>query len=149
VTLRARVERAPYLHTIASLDTPVMVQTLAGLLQLNQRGWTGEAAYQREDYPDNNATRTAYGWMMAPLARQQDALVQVGYAFSYSDADATRFALVSPTQPYPPGDPRFSRRTLRAPYYANRLLTHAAIGAVALGPTRGVRPHRRVMHSSH
>jgi uncharacterized protein (TIGR02996 family) len=142
VTLRARVERAAYLHTTASLDTPVMVQTLAGLLQLNQGGWTGEAAYQREGYPDNNATQTAYGWMMAPLARQQGAHVQAGYAFSYSDADATRFALVSPTQPYPPGDPRFSLVGRYAPYYTpNHLLTHAAIGAVTLGPTRGVSLH--------
>ena len=139
VTLRGRFERSPYLHTTASLDTPVMVRTLAGLLQLNQRGWTAEAAYQREDYPDNNATDTAYGWMMAPLARQQDALVQAGYAFSYSDADATRFALVSPAQPYPPADPRFSLVGHYAPYYTpNRLLTHAAIGAISLGPTRGV-----------
>jgi uncharacterized protein (TIGR02996 family) len=142
VTLRGRVERAPYLHTTVSLDTPVMVQTLAGLLQLNQRGWTGEAAYQREDYPDNNATRTAYGWILAPLARQRGAQVQAGYAFSYSDADATRFALVSPTQPYPPGDPRFSLIGHYAPYYTpNHLLTHAAIGALTLGPTRGVTVH--------
>ena len=142
VTLRVRIERAPYLHTTASIDTPVIVQTMAGLVQLDQRGWTGEAAYQRESYPDNNAARTAYGWMLAPLARQHGAQVQAGYAFSYSDADATRFALVSPTQPYPPGDPRFNLVGHYAPYYTpSHLLTHAAIGAVTAGPIRGVAVH--------
>jgi uncharacterized protein (TIGR02996 family) len=142
VTLLGRGEREPYLHTTASLDTPVMVQTLAGLAQLSQRGWSGEAAYQRERYPDNNATRTAYGWMLAPLGHQGGRQVQAGYAFSYSDADATRFALVSPSQPYPPFDPRFSLVGHYTPYYTpSHLLTHAAIGAITVGPTRGVAVH--------
>ncbi|HEX7796359.1 MAG TPA: tetratricopeptide repeat protein [Vicinamibacterales bacterium] len=143
LTLRGRAERTPYLHTTTSIDTPVMVQTLTGLLQLNQRGWAGEAAYQREQYPDDNATRTAYGWILAPLSPQQHAAaVQAGYAFSYSDADATRFALASPTQPFLPSDPRFSLVGHYMPYYTpNQLVTHAVIGAIRLGPARGTTVH--------
>jgi uncharacterized protein (TIGR02996 family) len=143
LTLRGRAERTPYLHTTTSIDTPVMVQTLAGLLQLNQRGWAGEAAYQRDQYPDHNATRTAYGWILAPLSPDRHgAAVQAGYAFSYSDADATRFALVSPAQLYLPSDPRFSFAGHYEPYYTpSELLTHAAIGTIRLGPVRGTTLH--------
>src|SRR5437588_12767303 len=65
VTLRGRIDRTPYLYTKSSLDTPVMVQTAAGLVHWDdQRGWLGEAAYQQEHYPDDNTIRTEYGWLL-------------------------------------------------------------------------------------
>ncbi len=143
VTLRARVERTPYLYTTASLDTPVMVQTAAGLFHWDDpRGWLGEAAYQEQHYPDDNATRTAYGWLLAPVVHQSGGTLQTGYAFAASHADASRFVLASPTQPFPPTDPRFSTAGRYVPYYTpSHLVTHSAIASLTLGSARGATFH--------
>ena len=134
VTLRARVERTPYLSTGASLNTPVMVQTVTGTLHWDgARGWLGEASYQRQRYPDDNASRTAYGWLLAPLIFREHLEIQGGYAAAASNAKSSRFVLVRPNQPYAPSDPRFDTTGHYAPYYTpSHLVTHSAIAALTL-----------------
>ena len=143
VTLRGRIERTPYLYTKSSLDTPVMVQTAAGLVHWDdQRGWLGEAAYQQEHYPDDNTIRTEYGWLLAPVVHHSVVKIQAGYALSASNANQSRFVLAQVNQPYPPGDPRFNTAGIYAPYYTpSHLVTHSAIAAFTLEPSRGVTLH--------
>jgi hypothetical protein len=140
VTVRGRVERAPYFETLASLQTPVMTETAAVLLHWDDpRGWLGEIAYQRQRYPDDNAAKGSSGWLLAPILHQRGTWntdVQIGYAFGVADADEMRYALVHPAQPYPPDDPRYDFSGQYSPYYTpSGLVTHAVIGTVAVRPT--------------
>ena len=120
-----RVERVPYLYTVASLETPVLVDAAGVELHWSRpRGWLGQAALQRQRYPDDNVLRTAYAWLLAPVVHRSDGELQVGYAFSTEDTDASRFALESPG---------VSLEGRYRPYYTpERVLKHAAIGAAAL-----------------
>ncbi len=129
--LRARGEREVYLYTLASLTTPVMTSTGTALLAWNHpRGWLGEAAVQRQWYPDKNAISTAYVWVLAPVARGGGSQLQIGYGASAQNADESRFVLASPQQPYPPTDPRFSLDGRYVPYYTPaNLVTHSALAA--------------------
>lgn len=132
VTVRARFERVPYLYTIASLTTLVLTDVAAGELHWNDpRGWLGQAAVQRQQYPDDNMVRTVYAWVLAPILRGRDVDLQGGYAFGMDDADENRFVLSDRTQPYPPTDPRFTTEGRYDPYYTpQRLVRHSAIAAV-------------------
>ncbi len=134
LTIAVRAQRAPYLYTTASLVTPVMTQAAAALVQLNDpRGWLGEAAYERQRYPDANSVRTAYAWLLAPLVHRGGNEFQVGYAFASDDADQSRFVLANPTQRYLPADPRFDLTGRYVPYYTpDNLVSHSAIFALAL-----------------
>lgn len=138
LALRGRIERAPYLYTTSSLDTPVMTQTAAALVHWNNpRGWLGEAAYQQQRFPDANSVVTTYAWLLAPLVhRDRGAEIQAGYAFATGNADQSRFVLANATQPYPPSDPRFSTAGQYVPYFTpSHLVSHSAIAAVALRPS--------------
>jgi tetratricopeptide (TPR) repeat protein len=134
VALRARAERSPYLYTTSSLDTPVVAQVGTALLSWQDpRGWLAEAAYQHQRFPDGNAIRTVYGWQLVPLVHRTAGELQVGYAFAREHADETRFVLASPTQPFQPGDPRFSAVGRYSPYYTpDRVVSHSIIAATAV-----------------
>jgi tetratricopeptide (TPR) repeat protein len=141
LTLRGRAERAPYLYTTSSLDTPVMTQTGTALLQWSDgRGWLGETAYQQQRYPDANTVRMTYAWLLAPLVlRENGAEAQAGYAFGSGNADQSRFVLANATQPYAPSDPRFSTAGQYVPYYTpDHLVTHSVIAALAVRPSSTV-----------
>ena len=139
VTLRGRIERSPYLYTVASLDTPVTSDTVAGLVQwTHPRGWLAEAAVQRQRFPDANQARSAYAWALAPLVGSRRLQLQAGYALATADADEDRFVLARPEQPFPPADPRFDFSGIYRPYYTPaRIVTHSVIGAITAGPASG------------
>ena len=139
VTLRGRVERAPYLHTVASLQIPVMADTALGLVHWNHsRGWIGEAALQRQQFPDGNIVRTRYGWLLAPLVHGAHSQLQAGYAVAGANADEDRFTFAQPQQPFPPADPRFSLAGVYTPYYTPaRVFTQSAIAAITAGKRTG------------
>ena len=137
VTVSARVERSRYLYTTASIDLPLMVRAAAAIAHLDHHGWLGEAAIERQHYPDENTIRTKYAWLLAPVVRRRGATVQAGYAFSTADAAESRFVLVNPVQPYAPNDPRFDASGRYVPYYTpGNVVTHAAIGSIAAGSAR-------------
>jgi hypothetical protein len=138
VTLRGRVERTPYLYTSSSLDIPVMMQAVAAVVHLEDpRGWLGEGAYQWQRYPDDNAARSTYAWLMAPIVNRRVARLQAGYAVAAENADSSRFALAHSTQPFPPGDPRFRLDGRYVPYYtADHLVSHSLIAALTAGSNR-------------
>jgi tetratricopeptide (TPR) repeat protein len=138
VTLRARFERTPYFHTTASLSTPLMVDTVAGVLHFGDvRGWLGEAAFEHQRFPDKNAVQTAYGWLLAPLVHRSAVVVQAGYAFADSNADSTRFVLAQSMPPFPPIDPRYNLAGVYSPYFTpNHQVIHSALAALELRPAR-------------
>lgn len=139
VTLLGRVERAPYLSTLSSLATPLVTSTVAGAMRWTHgRGWLGEAAVERQRFPDSNEIRSAYAWLLAPLARGAGGQIQAGYAVSAADALEDRFALARPLQPLPSGDPRFDLGGAYRPYYTPaRLVSHSVIAAVTAGKAGG------------
>lgn len=140
VTLRGRVDRAPYLSTVASLDIPVTTDTITGLVQWTHgAGWLAEAALQRQRFPDANVVQSAYGWVLAPLVRRGRSQLQAGYAFSSADAEEDRFVLARPEQPVPPSNPQFDVSGVYRPYYTPaRVLTHSLISAVTAGASSGL-----------
>lgn len=137
IVLRARVQRAPYLYTGASLSQAVMTRTFSLSVDWNSpAGWMARALAQRELYPDANAVSTVYGWILAPLIHRPVADIQLGVSAVAQDADENRFTLARPVQPYLPGDPRFSTAGIYAPYYTpSGLSSQSVIGAVALHPS--------------
>jgi tetratricopeptide (TPR) repeat protein len=134
LSIRGRVERAPYLNTGASITTPVMVDSAAALVHLNDtHGWMGEAAFERDAYPDLNTIRTAYAWALAPIARRGRMSLQAGYAYGRGNSDQNRFVLADPNQPFPPSDPRFSFTGQYIPYYTPiDLVTHSLAVSLAV-----------------
>jgi hypothetical protein len=62
---------------------------------------------------------------------------QLGYDLAASNANASRFVLAQPNQPYPPSDPRFSTAGVYAPYYTpSYLITHSALAVFTLRPAK-------------
>jgi hypothetical protein len=103
VTAAAAARRTRYLSTLSSADTLLMVNTVE--LRLDRAaapGWAGEVVFRRETFPDNNHTTSAYAWILAPVLsggrpadnRRPGASLRLGYAFSWSDADANRWSAV-------------------------------------------------------
>jgi tetratricopeptide (TPR) repeat protein len=139
VTVRGRLERAPYLYTLASLETPVMTDTATASLHVNHsQGWLAEAAHQRQRYPDGNIVRTSYVWVLAPLLRQPRHRLQAGYAVALADADEDRFVPARPLPRLLPGSDLVDGQGRYEPYYTpQRVLTHSVTGALTVGGSPG------------
>lgn len=135
--LRLGGERDAYLYTTASLATPVMTQSARASLALeNPRGWLGEAVAELQHFADNNAARTAYAWLLAPIARSTGGVLQLGYSFAAQDADHSRWVLAYPNQPFPVTSPNFRFDGRYAPYYTPlNLVQHSALAAGSLNLT--------------
>lgn len=97
--LFASVDRSQYTATVASLVSPITTTTPALGLRLEGR-WLGEAAAQRTVYPDDNGVTTSYAWLLAPIATGQGSSAHLGYAFSYQDADESRYTTAGRYEPY-------------------------------------------------
>ncbi len=137
IRIGARASRSRYLYTVTSIAAPVMVNAIAAFAHLDHRGWLGDAAFEGQRYPDDNSIRSAYGWLLAPVARNAKGVVQVGYAVSASDAAQSRFVLQRPAQRLPPGDPRFDFTGIYSPYYTpDHVLTQSVIAAAAAAGRR-------------
>lgn len=139
-TLRARVERAPYLWTRASLASPIMTASATGLLDWDDpRGWMGQAGYVLQQYPDQNRVHTSYAWALAPVVRGAPAEVHLGYGFNYQDAEQNRFVLARAVNR---GVGRSATDPLAghyAPYYTpQNVQAHSVSGAVSLYPSAAV-----------
>jgi len=139
VTLQGRLERTPYLDTVSSLETPLITKTAIGSVHWSRaQGWLGEAAVQRQTFQDANVVRSAYAWLLAPLARGAHGQFQGGYAIAAADADEDRLVLARPQQPFPPADSRFDFAGVYRPYYTPaRNVTHSVIAALTAGKTTG------------
>ena len=124
LVLGARVERSAYLWTRASISTPVMTRAASGLLDWRgPRGWTGQAGYTLQQYPDENRIHTTFLWALAPVVRSAAGEVKLGYGFNYQDAEQSRFD----SAPVSTLDPLFGRYE---PYYTpQNLQAHSATGA--------------------
>ena len=94
------VERDLYTHTIASLTERVMVTVPHVEATLDRAGWLGEAGGRLDVYPDDNQMTTLYLWLLAPLLRSSNTLLQAGYAGSWQDAERSRFAAGGQYRPY-------------------------------------------------
>jgi tetratricopeptide (TPR) repeat protein len=112
INLRARSERAAYLWTLASLETPVVDNNIQGIISWDRKGWLAEAAYGVDFFPDANKVWNAYGWLLAPLVRSRGATLQAGYSLAFTDSAESRWNL-------PPGggkgryDPYYTPEELR------------------------------------
>lgn len=101
VMLRARIERAPYFRTSASIDTPVTLTDVVGELAWDDpRGWVGQVAFGQRWYSDENRVRTAYGWVLAPVVRSNRGMLQAGYAVGADHARESRFTSEGRYVPY-------------------------------------------------
>jgi tetratricopeptide (TPR) repeat protein len=138
LSLRAAIDRDPYLHTLASLDQPVFVRTTAATARLQSpSGWLGEAGIQQQRFADGNTVGSVFAWQLVPLVFQPRFMLQAGYAFSREHADESRFGLATPA-PFPPGNAPFSTAGKYAPYYTpSHLVKHAVTAAASVSSTGG------------
>jgi tetratricopeptide (TPR) repeat protein len=138
-TVRGRFEREPYLNTVASLETSLMTKTAAAVVDWSHgAGWLGEAAVERQAFPDANVIRSAYAWVMAPLVGSGRRQLQGGYAIAAADADEDRFVLAHQQQSVLPSDPRFDLSGVYRPYYTPaRILSHSLIASATLDSVSG------------
>ena len=121
IYLGARVARAPYLYTVASLSTTVMSETGAVVASLDDpSGWLAESAASLERFPDDNTVSTLYAWMLAPVIRSAQVQAKAGYAIARQDSKETRFTIAGRYDPY---------------YTPERYLAHSVIGSLALKPS--------------
>lgn len=87
--LRATAERDRYLWTTSSADTLLMVDGLEVALDAAASPrWAGEAVLHVARFPDGNTVRTAYGWLLAPLA----PVLRAGASVAWEDAEETRWS---------------------------------------------------------
>jgi tetratricopeptide (TPR) repeat protein len=129
--LQARSERAAYLWTVASLETPVVTNKAQGIFSWDRKGWLAESAYGAEFFPDGNKVWNAYGWLLAPLARGHGAILQAGYSLSYTDSTESRWNL-----PAGGGEGRYD------PYYTpEQLRVHSLIFSGELPLTHSLTFH--------
>jgi hypothetical protein len=137
VTFRVRGNRAAYLATPASLVASIMTDAVSTELQWSRRGWLGEAAFGRQYFPDDNAIRSAYAWILAPVLFRSSVELQAGYAFAADDSDETRFGPLSQPSVSPrPGRPqRTAEEGAYVPYYTPaHVVKHSMIGALVGNP---------------
>lgn len=111
-----RGERVPYLATLASLTDSIMSENGTAAVGLSSPGgWKGEAGYRLERFPDANTVRSAFAWLLAPVARDEESIFSIGYALGTQDSDETRF------------DGRYD------PYYTpGNVMSHSAIASMAI-----------------
>jgi Tfp pilus assembly protein PilF len=116
VYIEARGERGPYLATLSSLEQ--LVTSAAGAVALgveHPRGWLGETAFRVERFEDDNTVRSVHAWLLAPVYRNEESSVSVGYAFGFQDADESRFA------------------GQYVPYYTpGNIVSHSAVGSMRI-----------------
>jgi Tfp pilus assembly protein PilF len=132
-----RVERQPYLHTLASLSELVLPVSVSGTIALDRAGWLGEAAVRRLNYPDENTGTALYAWALAPLVSTDRLELGGGYAFNHQDTDESRFKLEA-APPQTPGEGPQSTG-LYSPYYTpHKLTSHSIAGGITLRPSASV-----------
>jgi hypothetical protein len=134
LTLRGRSERSPYMSTVASLRSRIVVDSVAAELQWDSaRGWLAQAAVARQQYPDDNATDVRYAWFLAPIVRTPAADVHMGYTVASEHAEASRFVPIEDAVPDPV---TFAIAGNYAPYYTpNRVTRHSIAGALRVRPS--------------
>lgn len=128
-TLSLSADRAAYLWTVASIDSPVMTDAARGVIGWQDpSGWIGESGYAVTRFEDMNRVRSAHAWLLAPIVRSDAVTLHGGYAFAWEDALESRFD---------PGgvEPRY------APYYTpEQVRVHSLAGALAV-KAGGIRVH--------
>lgn len=123
LVISARLERTPYLSTIASLAEPL--DPLGGTIavDVDRRGWLGQLGASTQQWRDDNRVTAAWSWLLAPVVRSVAADFHLGAAASAQDAQETRARLVSPQ----------GTQFRYDPYYTpNGLRTVAALAALRL-----------------
>ena len=109
LTLRARGERWQYLNTVASIPSPVMVETVGVMVDwTHPHGWLAQASASRDLFADDNDVTAAFAWILAPIARGEGAEMHIGYSFATQDSEESRYSMSSdgtssiPTGAYTP-----------------------------------------------
>ena len=133
VRLQASYVRAPYMSTIRSLYTAIMVQTLEGNARWGtSRRSSGELAARHASYPDANHVSTAFGWILAPVSRRESAMLHVGYGFSAQSSAENRFVPRGDVSVLPSQGPTTVPGEYN-PYYTPRnLVVHSALATTSL-----------------
>jgi len=130
------VEKRPYLYTVHSIKSPFTENFLQIALRFDHSGkWLGKAALEWQAFPDDNIVQTAYAWFLAPLVDRKWLRIQAGYAYSFADADRSRFL---PLKPYNPGlPPENPVAGTYDPYFtpANQQI-HSVLASIRLSPAR-------------
>ena len=136
LSIGGRVERRPYVQTVASLSIPVRVRELTAFVGLDHpSGWLAEAALGRLRYQDGNTQTSGYAWLLAPVLRRPAYSLALGYAFSAQDTRESRFV---PLQPHSPGTPGSGPSGRYVPYYTpDDLVIHSLIGNLTIHGGRG------------
>jgi tetratricopeptide (TPR) repeat protein len=136
-SIEGRAERAPYLHTIASLEQPIMPWAGRIAVALNHpAGWLGEAALRIETFPDENTVTSSYVWGLAPIVRAAAVTASIGYSFAMQDSKDTRLTLLTNLPPVLDPAVTYLLISRYEPYYTPEgIISHSALASIALRPS--------------
>jgi tetratricopeptide (TPR) repeat protein len=94
--LELGAEHMPYYYTLSSLDTVVNVNHFVFAAGWNDKStWNGRAAFEFNYFNDKNFTYTGYAWLYAPPIKFSVLELRLGYCYSYSNSNESRFASAS------------------------------------------------------
>ena len=131
VELSAFARRIPYEHTLASVDSLLLVSSVdAGVDAANAPRWAGAARIRVDWFGDANAVTTLYAWLLAPMT----SWLRVGYAAGWEDSRESRWT-ADPSAVRRPGPPGRADTIpgIYSPYYTPaEVTTHSALVATQL-----------------
>ncbi|MES2795405.1 MAG: hypothetical protein V4683_05530 [Bacteroidota bacterium] len=90
-------EKIPYQYTTSSVSIPVMQQLSSLAIHLNKNDrWLAKAAYELQQFEDNNQIQTAYAWALAPILHKKYVKLKGGFVFSYANSVNNTFISINP-----------------------------------------------------
>ncbi len=104
-TITGLAERKPYLYTVSSLQNSVIQNNYAAAIGFEKkRSWHGRAAYNIQDFSDNNTIQTFSSWLLTPPIQFSLFEFRIGYANNFSNSKENRYTSVKSIQEIIAGD---------------------------------------------
>jgi hypothetical protein len=88
--------RLPYQYTMASIERPFLYNLHAAALEFNRNNSSGRAGMEVQQFEDNNAVTTIYGWGLFPLVRKPAFSFHAGYGISFANSTNSRLRSEKP-----------------------------------------------------
>jgi hypothetical protein len=125
----------PYLFTRASMSTAVFVDQLRVTAHWMERhGLEVNSGFQKDIFQDENEISTAWIWLLSPAIKLKNLSGKIGYTFSFSDTDFSRFQAVQTIeQILARPDPLTQIDGIYNPYFTpSSMFIHAALWSLQL-----------------
>jgi hypothetical protein len=139
LAISAGGERRPYQYTISSVKQPLLQDFYTLSLDYNKNEkWLGKAAFEMQQFDDNNRVQTSYVWMLLPLIHKEKISVKGGYGFNYSTSLENRFILKDSSRSN--GTTPITNKQLEGvydPYFTpQNQIVHSVLASININPSK-------------